>query len=84
MHGDIAPLEHAVRSALRLPGMPVDGEAIALPLDDHIAAQALTSIVVMAVHAGQVELATSLEKEGLARFCGGNLPNFARFHPQGL
>jgi hypothetical protein len=48
--------------------MAVDREAIALPLADDIATQALTGVLIMAVCAGQVKLATAAPKKRFASF----------------
>ena len=58
--------------AQSLPGVAVDGEAVGLSLADDLTAQALAGLLVVAVRAGEVELAASaLEKNlsGLEERC---------------
>ena len=49
-----------MRRAQSLPDVAVDGEAIGLPLADNLTTQALSGLLVVAVRAGEVELAAPL------------------------
>ena len=67
-HRGVTPGKHAMRGAEGLPGVAVDGKAIALALAHDVTTQALAGVAIVAVCTGKVELAAALHIQRFAGF----------------